>query len=232
MTITPIDWPAVLKPQSFGYFPIHFDISGGAAPDGTEQFVSSPGPSWGASMILLVRSNAELLALRALRMQTRGRAIPVNLPNFDGQRLSWPLHPQTGEARHPGRTRDRRLDGTPFENPEIPAESEIIAELSASAALRATTIGINITQGGALVPGQQFQLGASFCEIATIASVAGSITTVTFQPPLRASASAGDAIIFTTPTHPMRIMNLNEAFREVELLRFVPPLSLEFAEFF
>lgn len=238
MSITPIDWPPLLRPTDFGYHPVNFDVSGGAAPDGSEQIVASPSPSWRASMTLSVQRKEEVLALRALRTQTKGRAIPVLLPNFDGQRLSWP--PQmfngapTGIVLSPDAARDPRLDGTAYADPEIPDESEIVAKLDADAALRATTIAIVVSQGGEILPGQQFGIAQRLHELGTVVTGDtdgdGTHYTVTFQPPLRAAASDGDDVLFTRPLCLMRCLNLNDEMKKLELLRFAT-LNLEFAEY-
>lgn len=242
--MTAIDWPSELKPSAFGYFPIDADQSGGAAMNGSEQFVISPGPRWGASMTVHIKSKAELLAARRLRVSLHGRANPAILPNFDGKRLSWPeeLHQgdPTGVILHPGVTRDKTLDGTDFEDPEIPDESEIQASVHANVALRATSMQIRVAQGGAILPGQQFGIGQRLYEIATVidslpVEISGegieSVYNVTFTPPLRAAASEGEEVLFTRPVCLMRCLNLNDELRKLEGLRFAT-LNLEFAEYF
>jgi hypothetical protein len=188
--MTGIAWPSVLKPQDFGYFPINPDISGGVAPDGSEQVVASPGPRWGASMTLPVTNKDKVLAVRSLRTRLKGRAVPVQLPNFDGKRLSWPEQTfngnLTGVILTPGVTRNKALDGTAYEDPEIPTASEIVAVTIVPAALRATSIAVTVSPGGELIAGQQFGIGERLYEIGslTIDASGGGITnyTLTFQP--------------------------------------------------
>lgn len=240
MTITPIDWPDVLRPRDFGFFLQNFDVSGGAAPDGTEQFVSSAGPRWGAAMTLDINTTEKVLAVRALRVNTKGRAIPVKLPNFDGRRVSWPVQTfnsnSTGVVLSPNKTRNKNLDGTDFEDPEIPDESEIEAVVTDIALLRATSMTITVSQGGAILAGQQFGIGTRLYEIGTVqpdgapgGTGAGDYD-VTFLPPLRAGVSAGATVLFTRPTCQMRIMNLNDELRKLDTLRFAT-LNLEFSEY-
>lgn len=245
--MTTFSWPAILKPRDFGYFFLDADQSGGAALGGGEQIVFSPGPRWGAAMTLdlRLRESDELLALRALRTNLKGRANPVALPNFDGQRLSWPEEltadgNPTGVILHPGVTRDKALDGTLYADPEIPTESEIAATVKTDAALRATTVAIDISQGGLILAGQQFgTLDKRLYEIGTIVSRVGTVTTVTIMPPLRAASAgetvlggpgSGDQLSFTRPTCLMRCMNLNDELRKLEVLRFAT-LNLEFVEY-
>lgn len=236
--MTTYAWPAILKPRDFGFFFLDADTSGGAALAGGEQFVFSPGPRWGAAMTLDVRNNDQVMACRSIRTNLKGRANPVALPNFDGQRLSWPIETfggnSTGVVLHPGVTRNKSLDGTAYESLAIPAKSEISATVFVDAALRSTTLQIKKTQGGVLLAGQQFGIVDRIYEIGTITGVvtaAGyTVTTVTFSPPLRAAAPETTAVNFTRPTCLMRCMNLNEELRKLELLRFAT-LNLEFVEY-
>lgn len=238
MTITPVNWPSILRPQDFGYYPVNFDVSGGAAADGSEQVVASAGPSWRASMTLPVMSDPEVLALRALRTKTKGRAIPVRLPNFDGRRLSWPQQFVDGDATglilYPGVTRNKALDGTIYEDPEIPDESEIVATVDDPAAIGATTIAVGVSQGSALVAGQQFGIGGRLYEIGslTLDLSEGEVAhyTINFSPPLRLAAEADDVVKFTRPFCLMRIVNLNEEMKKLEFMRFAT-LNLEFQEY-
>lgn len=225
-----IQWPAVLKPTAFGFSPVEADQSGGASMTLGEQFVQSPGGRWAASGSFDIRDMDQVLALRALRAQLKGRAIPLYLPNFDGKRVSWPIDPETGVVLHPGNTREKRLDGTAYEYPAIPSSSEIVATVSSAAALRATTLAIAKTQGGDLIAGQQFGIDERLYEIATIESVVGNVTTVTFWPPLRAAAPAGTTVKFTRAGCLMRCTNMNDQMKQLDLLRFAT-LNLEFVEY-
>lgn len=235
---TPVDWPTILKPTDFGYSLVDVDVSGGQAIGSGEQFIASAGPRWSASMTLAIRNDEQALALRALSVQLKGRAVPVKLPNFDGRRLSWPPYltsdgKPTGVLLHPGNTRNPILDDTVYEDPPIPASSEIIAAVNVNAALRATSVAIKVTQGGDIVPGQQFGIGDCLYEIGTVLATIGPppVYTCTILPPLRAAAASLTPVKFTRPYALMRCMNLAEEFRRLDLLRFAN-LTLEFAEFF
>lgn len=238
MTITPVDWPSALKPVDFGFSLVEADVSGGQAIGGGEQFVASAGPRWEASMTLNLTNDAQVLALRALRVRLNGRVVPVKLPNFDGRRLSWPEQVNvdgdpTGVILHPGNTRNRILDGTDYADPEIPAASEIAATLHTNAALHATTATIAVTQGERLIPGQQFGIADRLYEIGTVEDFASDLVVayiVTFLPPLRAAALAGAPVLFTRPYNLMRCLNLAQELRRLELLRFAT-LALEFSEY-
>jgi hypothetical protein len=230
-----VAWPASLKPSNFGYYHQESDVSGGAALGGGEQFVASPRPRWAAKMTLPIRTNAQLLELRALRSQLKGRANPAVLPNFDGKRLSWPVEAGTGRVLTPKVA--HRLDGTyglegtPYAGPEIPNAARILATIETTAAVGASQIAINLTQGGPILAGQQFGLSSErLYEISEIVSVAGAVTTVNIWPPLRAAAAATQVVQFTRPFCLMRCENMSEQLQALEMLRFAT-LELQFIEY-
>lgn len=230
-----IAWPSVLKPSAFGFSYLDFDRSGGTGLGGGEQFVFSPGARWGASMRLPIRNKDQVLAVRALRSQLQGKANAAILPNFDGQRLSWPVEAATGRILTPRVAQYLEgtlgLDGTIYAPAAIPAAAQINATVQTTAAINATSIIISMTQGGPILAGQQFGIGQRLYEIATVDLVAGANTTVTFKPPLRAAATAGTAVLFTRPFCLMRCLNLDEQTKSLDLLRFAE-LDLDFVEYF
>jgi hypothetical protein len=229
-----VPWPVSLKPSDFGYSCRNYDISGGISVAGGEQFIASPGARWTASMELPIRSNADVLTIRALRSQLQGRANPTLLPNFDGLRVSWPVEAGTGRILTPKVAHQLAgtygLEGTPYGGPAIPSAAQINATVQTAALLHATQIIINMTQGGPILAGQQFGIANRLYEIATVDLVAGANTTVTFKPPLRAAASVGAAVTFTRPVCLMRCVNLDEQTGKFAALRYAT-LSLEFVEY-
>lgn len=226
-------WPSDLKPISWGFWPENADRSGGVTMAGGEQVVTSPGGRWRASGLFAVRTKAQVLALRALALNAQGRANNILVPGFDGRRLSWPLEAYNGELTGriltPGVTRRRQLDGTIYEDPEIPAASAIHATVNTNAAIRATTLLINRTQGAAFVAGQFFGIGTRLYGIASIAGVAGAVTTCVIWPPLRAAATATTPVLFTRPVCVMRLADPQGLLKELQLLSFAD-LQVEFVE--
>ena len=159
-----VPWPAKLQPQSFHYFHIDADVSGGASLGGNEQFVASPGSRWGAVHELPIFDNEGVLAMRALRTQFEGGANPVILPNFDGQRQCWPVEPGTDRVLTPRvahwlrrHTRPRRHGLCRRGHTD---RAEITGTVTTAAALDATQIVITMTQGGPIKAGQQFGYSA------------------------------------------------------------------------
>jgi hypothetical protein len=227
--MTGLAWPTILQPSDFGFALADVDTSGGLAVGGGEQFVVSAGPRWTASMTLRIRNSDQVLALRALRSGLHGRAVAVQLPNFDDMRLPWPVSPIYGRLS-PYYTRDRGLDGTAYEEPAIPTESAITATVNADALIRATTLAINKTQGGTIRAGHQFGIGERLYEIISVVSTVGAVTTVTISPPLRAAHAAGITVKFTNAICLMRCLNLNDQSRLLVGRKFAT-LGLEFLEY-
>ena len=231
-----VAWPSKLQPQSFHTFFLDADVSGGVSLGGSEQIVASAGSRWGASMTLPIFDNEGVLAMRALRSKLDGRANPIVLPNFDGQRQSWPVEPLTGRVVTPRVAHwldgTRGLDGTAYAGEDIPDRAEISGTVMTATAIGATQVSINMTQGGPLKEGQQFGVfGLRLHEIARILSVSGAVTTVEFRPRLRGAVAAGAPVQFTHPRCLMRCLNLNDESRRLELMRFAT-LDLEFVEYF
>jgi hypothetical protein len=230
-----VAWPAALKPSKFGYFPLESEVSGGAAIGGGEQFVISPRPRWGATMTVQLWNNTLVLAARALRSQLKGRANPVVLPNFDGQRVSWPIEAGTSRVLTPAVAHQLAgtymLEGTAYGGAEIPAAAQIHATIQTSAAEGASQVAINLTQGGPILAGQQFGLSSQrLYEISEIVSVVGAVTTVKIWPPLRAAAAATQVVQFHRAWCLMRCENMSEQLQGLDMLRFAE-LNLTFVEY-
>ncbi|MEF2550005.1 hypothetical protein VQ042_01330 [Aurantimonas sp. A2-1-M11] len=208
-----------------------FDIenasrSGGVSTNGLEQIVGSGAGRWRASLGgIYVRTNAQVLAWRAFRLSLRGRTGTVLVSPFDGKRVNWPKDAY-GRALHPGFTRRRHLDGTIYEDPEIPTESEVNATFAAAAARRATTVQIAVSQGEAIKAGQY--LSPSEGRLHVVVGVINS-TTFSIEPPLRDAVTLGQAVNFTRPTCEMRLMDDGSGGLDLQLAR-TGMVSMDFVE--
>jgi hypothetical protein len=230
-----VAWPAKLQPQSFHNFHIDADTSGGGSLGGNEQFVASPGSRWGAEMSVPIFDKEGVLAMRALRSKLDGGANPIILPNFDGQRQSWPVEAETGRVLTPRVAHwldgTRGLEGTAYAGADIPASAQISGTVTTTAALGATQVSLTMTQGGPLLAGQQFGVfNLRIHEISEIVSVVGAVTKVNFRPRFRSQVVAGTPIQFTRPKCLMWCRNLNDQAKLLELMRFTT-LELEFVEY-
>lgn len=219
-------FPAGLIPTS-----VLFDIenasrSGGVSTNGQEQIVGSGAGRWRASLGgIYVRTNAQVLAWRAFKLSLRGRTGTVLVSPFDGKRVNWPKDAY-GRVLHPRFTRRRRLDGTAFADPEIPAESEVIATFAAAAARRATTVQITVSQGEPIKVGQYFSPSAGRLHVVTAAINA---TTFSIEPPLRDAVTLGQSVNFTRPTCEMRLVEDASGALDIQLAR-TGMVSMDFTE--
>lgn len=75
----------------------------------------------------------------------------------------------------------------------------IVAELTADAALRATTISLLVTQGARVKGGEKFSVAGRAHKIERVTSATGLAATCVISPPLRAAADDGDALNFDWP---------------------------------
>lgn len=79
------------------------------------------------------------------------------------------------------------------------ASPHIVATISASVALRSTTMQISVTQGSSVQPGMDFSVGVHAYTVQEIISRAGLVATVKTTPPAREAIAAGTAVNFDFP---------------------------------
>lgn len=228
--MTALAWPSVLKPQEVLFHLESQSRSGGQSTSGIEQVVTSLAARWRASIRIAITNDAQILAARAFVSRLGGRVGTVLVPVFDARRASWPVDAY-GRALHPGFTRDKTLDGTAYEDPAIPTESEIVAEASVGAAIRTSQVAINVVQGEPLLAGQYFGVGNYLHLITEIVSAVGTIQTVNFVPSLRVAVSAAAILTLTRPLCEMRLAADSVGELALRNLRF-GQLDLEFVEAF
>lgn len=228
---------ALPNPRSGGFWLENPSRSGGVAFNGSEQNVFSLAMRWRARWTVSIRTKAEVLAARAMFAQLQGKAGTLLVPFFDGKRASWPIEfvvaGSTGVVLSPGVTRRRELDGTIFEDPEIPTASEIISTVSSNAANRATTIDVEFEQGGPPVAGQYFGLGGNrgYLIHTVTGPASGDVYTLSFFPPLRAAVLSGATVNWTRPVCVMRQTTDDQGIGELEGLRFAD-LTIDLVEYF
>lgn len=203
--------------------------SGGIALNGMEQTMASGAERWRCSGVWRAFGKSAILQFEAFLANMNGRAGEVLVPTFSGRIANWPIDTY-GRVLDPGFTRNKLLDGTAYEDPAVPPISEIVATLGASVAIRVTQLSINMTQGSAIRAGQLFGLANRVYRIRSIVSVVGTVTTVTFGPPLRAAATLGAAITFTRPVCLMKFATDDQG-SEFDT-GFGGQVSLEFVETF
>lgn len=185
------------------FFLENISRSGGVALNGMEQTVASSAGRWRCRGTWRALGKSAILQFEAFLANMDGRAGEVLVPTCSGRTANWPVDIY-GRVLDPGFTRNKLLDGSAHESPAIPSASEIVTTLNSSVAVHVTQLTINMTQGSAIRAGQLFGLANRLYRVRSIMSVVGSVTTVTFGPPLRAAATVGAAITFTRPLCTMK----------------------------
>ncbi|PZR42788.1 MAG: hypothetical protein DI537_62450 [Stutzerimonas stutzeri] len=90
-------------------------------------------------------------------------------------------------------------DGSAFPESVAFASPYIVARVAADAALRATTLQIEVTQGARIVGGETFSVGERAYRIERVLSSAGDTATCRIKPPLRASVAVDNLVNFDWP---------------------------------
>ncbi|MEF2551986.1 hypothetical protein VQ042_11545 [Aurantimonas sp. A2-1-M11] len=210
-------WPAGIYPRNISFAIQNVSRSGGVSTNGQEQIVGSGAGRWMAQLAgIPIKDDDAILTWRAFHIGLRGRAGTVLVPAFDWFRANWPKDAY-GRTLDPTFTRRRQLDGTQFEDPEIPTQSQVNATFAAPAARRATTVQITVSQGTPIKAGQYFSPSAGRLHLVTSLINA---TTFTIEPPLRDAVTLGQSVDFTRPTCEMRLMSDDDGRLGLEVARW------------
>lgn len=232
------NWPTFLRPTRplIRFILQNPSRSGGVALNGMEQTVSSGAERWRASGAFLCYGKDAVLQFERFLTEMLGRSGEVNVPTFSGYHANWPneyvggdVTKPTGRVLHPGITRRKSLDGTAFEDPEVPTASEIIAT-AGSASLAATSIVITVTQGRAIRIGQLFGIGSRLYRAYAVTTPVAGAQTVDFRPKLRIAVTAGATVRFSRPVCVMKFASDDEG-SELDPF-FGGPVVLNFVEAF
>lgn len=176
--------------------------------DSTSTFaVTSGGGVWICEMSGIgLLSRAQIMAGRALRNLSDGGATLFEVPSCEY--VFAPVSDEVPEGATFG-------DGATFDDESLFSSSAIDVTLSATAALRATTISVNLTTVGELIGGEAFEIdhptfGKHRYEICQIDG-----SDLTIRPPLREEAPADTVLNFDRPACVMRLMNASELFEAI-----------------
>lgn len=223
-------WPPSLRPSSSGYWIENAARGGGPAANGGEQFVTSIAHRFRFRGTFGIRRWDQALAAQAFFTALDGMANVTLVPAFQGRYANWPRDPRTSVLLSPCRTRRRSLDGTIYQDPDVPPASRILATCAA-AAVGATSIAITVTQGEPLRPGQLFGIGERLYRIGRITATAGATQTVDFRPRLREAAADGRIVLLDRPVCRMRQAQPDQCPQDLDAAGH-SDLTLEFIEDF
>lgn len=111
----------------------------------------------------------------------------------------------------------------------------VVATVAEAAALRATTLAVEIAVGTPLVGGEHFSIdhptkGRRMYRVASVEAPEAGVQEITIRPPLRESVT-GETLDFNTPSCTMRLLNAEDFFGSIEMGRW-SDLSPVFGEVF
>jgi hypothetical protein len=227
-----IEWPDILKPRTVTFALKGRAVSGGAALEGRDQRVASDAGFWAADLAqfpIVTRDKAR--AWRSTIAKMDGGVETVEIPVMDCKyKLSATLDGvevvNNGQPHSDG---TYFTDGTGYDEPD---EVVLPFRLTANAALRATTISVELDDEEIVVgmaEGIYFSIGTRLYLVTGVEETAANQWDITFRPPLRSAAATGAHIDFLSPSIEMRIADPNAGELPLDLLRFAFP-SLSFIE--
>ncbi len=196
-----INWPYAVFPKSAMFHPENQSRSGGASLTGSEQVTISNSGRWRARTASPILTENSVLAWRAFVSLMEGRAGTVLVPKWDnygvrdmnGRELN-----EVGAASYDGDEWNFDMSGF--------GQSEIThATLSASAALNATRLSINVTDGEGPRPGQYIGIDQRLYMVQLAWEEGeGDPLQVQIWPRLRVGAASATRVILDRPVCLMR----------------------------
>lgn len=199
-------------------------LSGPTAVAGVNRFARTDGGGvWVCEMTgIWLRTTAQIKAARALEALLDGGATSIIVPMCETAFAPYPNGYSAHLVPH--------SDGTPFSDDTLYQGGLIDVTLAEAAALRATSLSVNLTASADLTGGERFSInhpGKSHRPY-TVGKVGD---TLTIRPPLREATAADTELNFDSPRCVMRLANAEEFFGAIRLGRF-SNLSPVFVESF
>jgi hypothetical protein len=226
-----IAWPAALKPNNGGFGQLVRSLSGGPSLSGFEQVVPQMTDRWQARYQVPVRNREQMMAMRAMLGNLRGRTGTIALPAYENRYAPWRTD-QYGRRFTPKYVRTRALDGTAYADPANINDTLITATVRDAAAAMADAIYVRMTTGAAPQPGNRFSINARLYEIGAVAAAGGVDYAVAIWPWLRFATAAGTVVDFTTPVCEMRLISDDQgqdAMQSLDVMKYAAPV-LQFEE--
>lgn len=207
-------WPDALRPTRGGR-PVYMprNTADSIALSGFGQVVAADAGIWKIPLEgIPIRGWAQIQTWDALALRLEGRLNPFLYRLCEVSRQPYGLQGPYGDIPH--------SDESFFSDDTGYYQPAIVAEVAADAALRATTLSIAVSQGGAVQPAHFFSLGTGrLHQVRRVLSVTGGTYSLDIRPPLREAVSAGDVVTFDRPTCKVRLATDNEMDRVLDLNR-------------
>lgn len=189
---------------------------------------SDGGGLWMASLnTIRIGNDVDTKLWRAVRQICNGGVVAIVVPRNDVLFVPWPSGAQGGYGDVP------HSDGTLFDDGAGYYQSVIDVTADGAAALRATTMDIDLNHCGELQGGESFSInhptfGWRVYEIGTV-FMDGSTATITFNPPLREAVTDESRIEFDRPRCLMKLATPGAMDINITALPFNSP-SVKFVE--
>lgn len=195
-----IEWPrALMPPAGINVTPMNRRVVGPTSLDSTMQVIASPGGHWQIEyQSIPMFSPDQIRTWRAISSKAN-RGVPVIVPLYDQDQ-----QPYAG-VYAPGSIVPHS-DGTYFTDGAGYITEAITAEATTGAALRATSLEIQIAAGGNLMGGEYFSIwhGDRWRKrlylIEEVAASGAGAYEISFSPPLREAIASGIGLDFANPS--------------------------------
>jgi hypothetical protein len=226
-----IVWNSLLKPNNGGFGQLVRSLSGGPSLSGFEQVVPQMTDRWQARYQIPVRNRDQMLAMRAMLSNLRGRTGTIALPAYENRYAPWRTD-QYGRRFTPRYVRTRALDGSPYADPLNINDTLITATIRDAAPAMATNPVLRITQGAAPQRGNRFSINTRLYEIIDLSPIDATDYYIIVWPWLRFAVAAGTVADFTTPICEMRLISDDQgqdAMQSLDVMKYAAPV-LQFEE--
>lgn len=215
-----IRWPEkVLRPKTFSLDLAARNLSAPASISGTSQVVSSGAGIWKAKLgEIAVASDNAVKCFRAIAGLLDGQAGAVLIPAYRT------FNPMPEGAEELGLYDPVPFDDDAFFDDGTGFVSRVIdVQLTGAIIKGATSATIAINVAGQIEPSHRFSLGERLYQIRTITYSSPTAAAITFSPPAREAASAGDNLEFDDPVCKMRLATDAEMDIELQLNQYAFP---------
>jgi hypothetical protein len=231
-----IGWPAALKPNGGGFGQLVRSLSGGPSLSGFEQIVPQMTDRWQARYQVPVRSRDQMLAMRAMLGQLRGRSGTIALPAYENRYAPWRTD-QYGRRFTPKYVRTRALDGSLYADAANINDTLITVTVLTPAAAGAVEVNLRFSSAGRPQLGNRFSINARLYEIIDLLhyggdEAGGTDWRATIWPWLRFAAAASAVVDFATPVCEMRLASDDQgqdAMQSLDVMKYATPV-LQFEE--
>jgi hypothetical protein len=204
----------MLPPQDVSFEIAARTLAAPPSISGGSQVVSSDAGVWKATFgNIRVMGQDAVLTFRAIAALLEGRLGAILVPLCRGYQ---PV------IRDPASLYDPvpHSDDSTFDDGSAYVGATTEVSFSADVAARAVSATVTIAYGGTLQPGQHFSVGERLYRLRSVTYAGESEAAITFRPPLREAASAGDRLEFDDPVCRMRLLTDAEMDIELRLRKF------------